>query len=87
MNDIRRYGESYAVTALNKQEGVKVWNNGILETNYASKYNGGYGERYKATKAFVALPKSQIDLSAGAGEEYKYTQNEGWGSNFDFPGW
>ena len=86
-NDLRRYGESYAVTALNKQEGVKVWNNGILETNYASKYNGGYGERYKATKGFAPLPSSQIALSAGAGEEYKYTQNDGWGSNFDFPGW
>ena len=86
-NDLRRYGESYAVTALNKQEGVKIWNNGVQETNYASKYNGGYGERYKATKGFAPLPSSQIALSAGAGEEYRYTQNEGWGSNFDFPGW
>ena len=86
-DDMRRYGESYAVAALNKQEGVKVWNNGVLETNYASKYNGGYGERYKATKGFVRIPSSQIALSAGAGEEYRYTQNEGWGSEFDFPGW
>ena len=86
-NDLRRYGESYAVTALNKQEGVKVWNNGVEGTNNASRYNGGYGERYKATKGFVPLPSSQISLSAGAGEEYKFTQNEGWGSQFDFPGW
>ena len=85
-NDLRRYGESYAVTALNKQEGVKVWNNGVEGTNNASRYNGGYGERYKATKGFVPLPSSQISLSAGAGEEYKFTQNEGWGSQFDFPG-
>ena len=86
-NDLRRYGESYAVAALNKQEGVKVWNSGVEGTNNASKYNGGYGERYKATKGFVPIPSSQISLSAGAGEEYRFTQNEGWGSQFDFPGW
>ena len=86
-NDIRRYGEEYAVAALNKQEGVKVWNNGVEGTNNASKYNGSYGERYRATKGFVKLPSSQISLSAGAGEEYTFTQNEGWGTTFDFPGW
>ena len=86
-NDLRRYGESYAVAALNKQEGVKIWNLGEEDKNTASKYNGGYGERYKATKGFVSLPSSQISLSAGAGEEYKFTQNEGWGSQYDFSGW
>ena len=86
-NDLRRYGESYAVSALNKQEGVKVWNSGVEGTNNASRYNGSYGDRYSATKGFVPLPSSQISLSAGAGEEYKFTQNEGWGSQFDFPGW
>ena len=86
-NDMRRYGESYAVAALNKQEGVHIWNLGVEETNTAQKFNGGYGERYKATKGFVALPSSQISLSAGAGEEYRFTQNEGWGSQYDFSGW
>ncbi len=86
-NDLRRYGESYAVSALNKQEGVKVWNSGVEGTNNASRYNGSYGDRYSATKGFVPLPSSQISLSAGAGEEYKFTQNEGWGSQYDFPGW
>jgi hypothetical protein len=86
-NDLRRFGESYAVAALNKQEGVTVYNNGVLGTNNASKYNGGYGERYKATKGFAPLPSKQISLSAGAGEEYKFSQNEGWGPQFDFPGW
>ena len=86
-NDLRRYGESYAAAALDKQDGVAVYNNGVLGTNSASKYNGGYGARYKATKGFVPLPSSQISLSAGAGEEYKFTQNEGWGSQFDYPGW
>ncbi|MBR6864979.1 MAG: RagB/SusD family nutrient uptake outer membrane protein [Bacteroidales bacterium] len=86
-NDLRRYGESYAAAALNKQEGVTVYNNGVLGTNNASKYNGSYGDRYKATKGFAPLPSKQISLSAGAGEEYKFTQNEGWGPQFDFPGW
>ena len=86
-NDLRRYGESYAVAALNKQEGVKIWNLGVEDKNNASKFNGGYGERYKATKGFIPLPSSQISLSAGAGEEYKFTQNEGWGSQYDFSGW
>ena len=66
---------------------MAVYNNGVAGTNNASKYNGGYGARYKATKGFVPLPSSQISLSAGAGEEYKFTQNEGWGSQFDYPGW
>ena len=86
-NDMRRYGEDYAVAALNKQEGVKIWNLGIEGTNTAAKFNGGYGERYKATKGFIALPSSQISLSAGAGEEYKFVQNEGWGTQFEFSGW
>ena len=85
--DMRRYGESYAVTALNKQEGVRIWNLGVEDKNTASKYNGGYGERYKATKGFISIPSSQISLSAGAGEEYKFKQNEGWGSQYDFSGW
>jgi len=86
-NDMRRYGEAYAVAALNKQEGVKIWTNGVPDTNNASKYNGGYGERYKATQGFAPLPNEQIALSAGAGEEYRYSQNPGWGSEFNFPGW
>ena len=86
-NDLRRYGEDYAVKALNKQEGVKIWNLGVQGTNTAAKFNGGYGERYKATKGFIPIPSAQISLSAGAGEEYKFTQNEGWGTQYDFSGW
>ncbi|MBP5390418.1 MAG: RagB/SusD family nutrient uptake outer membrane protein [Bacteroidales bacterium] len=86
-NDMRRYGEAYAVAALEKQQGVKIWTNGVQDTNNASKYNGGYGARYKATKGFVPLPASQIALSAGAGEEYRYSQNEGWGPDYEFAGW
>ena len=86
-NDLRRYGEDYAVAALEKQEGVEVYNTGVKGTNTAAKYNGGYGNRYKATKGFVRIPEAQIALSAGAGAEYQFTQNEGWGTDTDFPGW
>ena len=86
--DLRRYGENYAVAALDKQEGVKCWNSGVEGTNTAAKFNGGYGARYSATKGFAPIPTSQISLSAAAGEEYKYVQNEGWGTTgVEFPGW
>lgn len=87
-NDMRRYGEDYAAAALDKQEGVKTWHLGVESTNYASKFNGSYGARYKATKGFVALPSAQIALSASAGPEYQYKQNDGWGTTTaEFGGW
>ena len=86
--DMRRYGESYAVAALDKQEGVDCYNSGVLGKNHASQFNGGYGNRYAKTKGFVPLPNAQISLSASAGEQYKYQQNEGWGSqDSEFAGW
>ena len=86
--DMRRYGEDYAIAALNKQDGAKVWNNGVEGVNDANKRNGGYDARYRATKGFAPLPSAQISLSAAAGEEYKYKQNEGWGTSaVDYPGW
>lgn len=86
--DMRRYGESYAVAALNKQDGVACYNSGVQGTNHASQFNGGYGARYSKTKGFVALPSAQISLSASAGPEYQYKQNEGWGtSDSEFAGW
>lgn len=86
--DMRRYGESYAVAALNKQEGVACYNSGVKGDNHASQFNGGYGTRYSKTKGFVALPSAQISLSASAGPEYQYAQNEGWGtSDSEFAGW
>ena len=86
-NDLRRYGVAYAKAALDKQEGVHCYNSGVEGTNNASKYNGGYGARYEATKGFVRIPESQISLSAGAGAEYTFTQNEGWGPEAEFAGW
>lgn len=86
-NDMRRYGELYAVDALNKQQGVEVYNNGVKGPNDAAKFNGGYGQRYIATQGFAPLPAAQISLSAAAGEQYKYTQNAGWDASADFGGW
>lgn len=87
-NDMRRYGEDYATAALNAQEGVKIYNWGKESTNTAKKFNGGYGERYKTTKGFVAIPSAQIALSSGAGAEYTFDQNPGWGtSDAEFGGW
>ena len=80
--DMRRYGESYAVSALDKQEDVRVWNRGVEERNTAFRYNGGYGQRYKETKGFVTIPYSQVSLSTGA-----IKQNDGWGSQYDYIGW
>ena len=86
--DMRRYGEAYAVAALNKQDGVDCYNSGVKGTNHATQFNGGYGTRYSKTKGFVALPSAQISLSASAGEQYKYQQNEGWGTtDSEFAGW
>lgn len=86
--DLRRYGVDYCAAALDKQDGVPCHNmSEDLGTNHASQFNGGYGNRYKATKGFVKIPSSQIALSAGAGEQYRFTQNEGWGNGSDFSGW
>ncbi len=85
--DMRRYGEAYAVAALDKQTGVDCYNSGVPSGNTLTGYVG-YGSRYSKTKGFVALPSAQISLSASAGEQYKYQQNEGWGTaDSEFAGW
>ena len=67
---------------------MKIWNIGVEATNAVAKYNGGYGARYKETKGFAPLPSAQIALSAGAGAQYKYEQNPGWGTTAaEFGGW
>ena len=85
-NDLRRYGEAYAVAALDKQNGTPCYNNGVKGDNHASKFNGGYGARYSATKGgFVKIPEGQVALSTGTAN---FVQNEGWeGSAVEFAGW
>ena len=41
-NDLRRYGEDYAVAALDKQEGVEVYNSGVKGTNTCKTVSGTF---------------------------------------------
>jgi len=86
-NDIRRYGEEYAKAALEKQNGVSIYTAGTPSKNNVTSINGGYSARYAATKGFVRIPENQISLSAQAGEQYKFVQNNGWGNDVEYSGW
>lgn len=87
-NDLRRYGDDYAKTALDKQNNVNIYLSGTPGKNNVSSINGGYGSRYTQTKGFAPLPTDQISLSAQAGEQYKFKQNEGWGTtDSEYGGW
>ena len=61
-NDIRRW--HIAADALEKQVNVKVYTNGVEDTNKA--HNGGYAARYNATAGFFKIPESEVDMSNGA---------------------
>lgn len=76
-NDIRRW--HIAAAALQKQNGVPIYNSGNASTN--TPQNGGYAARYNATAGFLKIPESQISLST------QLTQNEGWGSDSEYYGW
>ena len=87
LGDLRRYGVEYAKAALDKQEGVECYFKGKKSTNHASDFNGGYGKRFEITKGFAPIPNEQLNLSAGAGEEYKFKQNAGYESADEYTGW
>jgi hypothetical protein len=87
LGDLRRYGVAYAKAALDKQEGVECYFKGNKSTNHASDFNGGYGNRFEITKGFAPIPTEQINLSAGAGEEYKFKQNPGYEGSDEYTGW
>lgn len=72
---------------MDKQEGVECYFKGNKSTNHASDFNGGYGQRFEITKGFAPIPTEQINLSAGAGEEYKFKQNAGYESSDEYTGW
>ena len=77
----------YAKAALDKQEGVECYFKGNKSTNHASDFNGGYGHRFEITKGFAPIPNEQMNLSAGAGEEYRFKQNPGYESADEYTGW
>ncbi|WP_455636104.1 RagB/SusD family nutrient uptake outer membrane protein [Parabacteroides sp.] len=78
-NDIRRW--HIAAAALEKQVNVKVYTNGVEDTNKA--HNGGYAARYNATAGFFKIPESEVDMSNGG-----ITQNPGWeGADSQYNRW
>lgn len=68
--DLLRWG--IAGTALEKQNGIKVKNNGIDDIMTM----GNLAQRIQDTGGFMPIPKTQIDLSAGILE-----QTPGWGND------
>ncbi len=78
-NDIRRW--HIAASVLDKQLNVKVYTNGVEDTNKA--HAGGYAARYNATAGFFKIPESEIDNSNGG-----ITQNAGWeGADSQYSRW
>ena len=76
--DIRRWG--IAKEALSAQLGADIWNRGIATT--MKNQGAGYSARYEATKGFMAIPKSEVDLSNGV-----LKQNDGWDVSAVYSSW
>jgi len=76
--DMRRWHE--AETDLAKQVGQEIWNKGQKTT--MKDQGAGYVARYKATRGFFPIPKTEIDLSNGA-----LKQNAGWDESANFSSW
>lgn len=76
--DIRRWGD--AESALVKQVGQTIYNRGIETT--MKDQGAGYVARYQATKGFMPIPNSEIELSAGA-----LKQNAGWDNSNVYVSW
>ncbi|WP_369683048.1 RagB/SusD family nutrient uptake outer membrane protein [Parabacteroides sp. AM58-2XD] len=68
--DLLRWG--IAGESLEKQNGVKVKNNGVDDVMNM----GNLTQRIQETGGFMPIPKTQIDLSAGVLE-----QTPGWGND------
>ncbi|MGD9555596.1 MAG: RagB/SusD family nutrient uptake outer membrane protein [Mangrovibacterium sp.] len=77
-SDIRRWG--IAKEALAKQLGSDIYNRGVATT--MKDQGAGYATRYEATKGFMPIPQSEIDLSNGA-----LKQNPGWDASAVFVSW
>ncbi|OCW95931.1 hypothetical protein A9168_01200 [Macellibacteroides sp. HH-ZS] len=76
--DIRRWG--IAEQALNNQLGSDIWNRGVATV--MKNQGAGYAARYAATKGFMPIPQSEIDLSNGV-----LKQNAGWDASAVFVSW
>ena len=77
-SDIRRWG--IAKEALSVQLGSDIWNRGVATT--MKDQGAGYSARFDATKGFMPIPQSEIDLSNGV-----LTQNAGWDASAVFVSW
>lgn len=77
-SDIRRWG--IAKEALAKQLGTNIYNRGVATT--MKNQGAGYAARYDATKGFMPIPGSEIDLSNGV-----LKQNAGWDASAVFVSW
>jgi hypothetical protein len=67
--DLRRW--HIAETALAKEYGQPIYNRGVATT--MKPQQGGLPARYQATRGFMPIPQSEIDLANGA-----LKQNPGW---------
>lgn len=76
--DIRRWG--IAEQALSNQLGSDIWNRGVATV--MKNQGAGYAARYAATKGFMPIPQSEIDLSNGV-----LKQNAGWDASAVFVSW
>ncbi len=68
-NDMRRWGDSYAKTALESQIGAPIYNYGNAAVYNGVIKNMNYSSRYDETKGFFPIPQSQINLSNGMLEQ------------------
>lgn len=76
--DIRRWGD--APDLLSNQLGQPIYNKGI-ETEMKDQ-GAGYVQRYNATKGYMPIPQSEIELSNGS-----IKQTEGWDNSALFTSW
>ena len=77
-SDIRRWG--IAKEALADQLGSVIYNRGVATT--MKDQGAGYAARYEATKGFMPIPQSEIDLSNGV-----LKQNAGWDASAVYVSW
>ncbi len=68
-NDMRRWGDAYAKTALESQIGAPIYNYGNAAVYNGVIKNMNYSSRYDETKGFYPIPQSQINLSNGMLEQ------------------